>query len=330
MGIKKDSGQARMTRGGDFKIMKIAFVFPGQGSQYVGMGKEIYDNFDTAREIFNEASSALGYNIADLSFNGPEEELNKTFRTQPCILTASIAFYRVLLQKGIKPSALAGHSLGEYSALVASEVFSFGDAVKLTEKRGQFMQEAVPDGKGLMAAILGLDRDKVDELCNSLKSGYASPANYNCPGQIVIAGEKSAVEEAIELCKEAGAKRAVPLSVSAPSHCRLMDNASRRLAGLLDEIEFHNPVIPVVNNADAMFLPDIEGIKSSLIRQLNSPLLWEESVRAIVSSGIHTFIEVGPGKILSGLIKRIASDVKVLSVEDIKSLENTLSSLLSE
>jgi len=291
------------------------------------MGKEIYENFTEAREIFKEASEALGYDVANLSFNGPAEELNKTFRTQPCILTTSISFHKVLSAKGIKPSVVAGHSLGEYSALAAADVLSLKDAVKLTEKRGQFMQEAVPEGAGLMAAILGLERDKVDGICKSLKSGYASPANYNCPGQIVISGEKVAVEEAISLCKEAGAKRAVPLAVSVPSHCRLMENASKRLAELLDSIELKDPVIPVVNNADARFFTRAEDIKLSLIRQLSNPLLWEDSVKVIKDSGVETFIEVGPGKVLSGLIKRIVPEAKVLNVEDVKSLEKTLSSL---
>ncbi len=305
--------------------MKIAFVFPGQGSQYVGMGKEIFEKFPEAKEIFKEASDALGYDLAGLCFNGPKEELDKTFRTQPCILTVSIAIYKVLLSRGIKPSVVAGHSLGEYSALVAAEVLSFGDAVKLTEKRGQFMQEAVPEGRGLMAAILGLERNKVDEICRSLQSGYASPANYNCPGQIVIAGEKTAVEEAINLCKDAGAKRAMPLSVSVPSHCALMNNASQRLSELLDKLEFKNPVIPIVNNADAKFLDNVEGIKTSLVRQISSPLLWEDSIMAIADSGIDIFVEVGPGKVLSGLIKRIVPETRVLNVEDVKSLEKTLS-----
>lgn len=304
--------------------MNIAFVFPGQGSQYVGMGKEIYNNFEIARKIFKEASDILGYDVSSLSFDGPEEELNKTFRTQPCILTVSIAIYEVLLLENIRPVVVAGHSLGEYSALVAAGAIKFSDAVRLTEKRGQLMQDAVPEGKGLMAAILGLERKQLEEICLSVKSGYVSPANYNCPGQIVIAGEKNAVEEAVKLSKDAGAKRAVFLPVSAPSHCRLMEDASKALSKLIKEIEFKEPRIPVVNNADAVFLNNIEDIKLSLARQLVSPLLWEDSINVIAHRGIDTFIEVGPKNVLSGLIKRILPSVNVFNVEDIKSLQNTI------
>ncbi len=307
--------------------MKIAFVFPGQGSQYVGMGKDLFENFGEVKSLYEEASSALGYDIAELSFSGPQEELNKTFRTQPCILTSSISAHAILSSRGISPSVVAGHSLGEYSAIVAAGVIPFREAVVLTEKRGIFMQEAVPEGEGLMAAIIGLSRNKVDEICLSVEGGYVSPGNYNCPGQIVIVGEKKGVEEAIELAKSAGAKRALPLAVSAPSHCTLMVEASNRLARLLDTIEFRDATVPIVNNADAMFLTNSEKIKSSLIKQLNMPLLWEDSVRKIIETGIDTFIEVGPGKVLSGLLKRIEPSLKLLNVEDVESLNKTVREL---
>jgi [acyl-carrier-protein] S-malonyltransferase len=307
--------------------VKTAFVFPGQGSQYVGMGKDLWDNSADVKSVYEEAQSCLGYDLKELSFNGPAEELNKTYRTQPCILTASIAAFRVLSSEGIVPDIVAGHSLGEYSAIVAAGAVPFGEALKLTENRGTFMQQAVPEGRGLMAAILGLNRNSVDEICLSLQSGYAAPANYNSPGQIVIAGEKEAVEEAIRLAKEAGAKRAIPLAVSVPSHCTLMSEASDRLAELLKTIEFRNPDLPVVNNADAMVLTNADRIKASLISQLSRPLLWEDSVRKIAESGVDTFVEVGPGRVLSGLIKRIEPSARLFNVEDMASLDKTVTAL---
>lgn len=307
--------------------MKTAYVFPGQGSQNVGMGKDLCDHFEEARKVFSEASDALGYDVANLCFQGPKEELDKTFRTQPCMLTASIAAFRVLAEKGVTPEAVAGHSLGEYSAITAAGVLTFSDAVRLTEKRGMFMQEAVPEGKGLMAAILGLERKKVDDICLSVGSGYVAPANYNSPGQIVIAGERQAVEDAMKLAKEAGAKRAIALAVSAPSHCTLMAGASARLSDLLNTLELRSPSVPVMNNADALFLSDADSIRTSLVKQLNSPLLWEDSVRNMRASGIDTIIEVGPGKVLSGLIKRIEPDVRIFNVEDVESLNKTLEAL---
>jgi [acyl-carrier-protein] S-malonyltransferase len=307
--------------------MKIAFVFPGQGSQYVGMGKDLFDNFEEVKDIYKTASDALGYDVAELSFNGPKDELNKTFRTQPGLLTASYAAFKVLSSKGVTPAYVAGHSLGEYSAITASGVISFEDAVRLTEKRGQFMQDAVPEGKGLMAAVLGMDREAIIKVCNSVSSGYVAPANYNCPGQIVIAGEKPAVEEAKKLAEEAGAKKAISLAVSVPSHCRLMEPASNKLAELLDGIELHKPVIPVVNNADAAFISDVDSMKDSLLRQLNNSLLWEDSIKLMVENGVDTIMEVGPKTVLTGLIKRIDRNVRLLNVEDAKSLKATLTAL---
>lgn len=311
--------------------MKIAFVFPGQGSQQVGMGKSLYDALDEVKALYAEASDALGYDVARLSFEGPAEELNQTMRTQPCLLTASVAAYRALVAQGIGPEAVAGHSLGEYSALVAAGALSFVDAVKITEARGKLMQQAVPEGIGLMAAVLGLDDMKVEQVCASIKDGYVAPANYNCPGQVVISGERAAVERAMGLLKEAGAKRTVALSVSVPSHCRLMEATSKKLSEqlFLGNIEFIPPAIPIVSNADAIYLSTVDGIKAALVRQLSQPVLWTHSIAGMERQGCDTFIEVGPGKVLSGLIKRIAPSARILNVQDMESLQQTVAELKS-
>jgi [acyl-carrier-protein] S-malonyltransferase len=306
--------------------MKIAFIFPGQGSQSVGMGKEFYDSFDEIKRIYDEASEVLGYDIASLIFEGPSEELNKTFRTQPALVVTSFSAYKLLEKKGIRPDAVAGHSLGEYSALVVAGSISFKDALRITEIRGKIMQDAVPEGMGLMTAILGLDRNIVDEICIESKSvGYVSAANYNCPGQIVLSGERNAVEHAIRLSLERGAKKAVPLSVSVPSHCALMEKASTEFEKVLKEIEINDAYIPFVNNIEARFIRDSKDIRRSLIFQLSRPVLWEDCVKTIFSSDINNFVEVGPGRVLSGLVKRIVPDANIFNVEDKQSLDKTLS-----
>jgi [acyl-carrier-protein] S-malonyltransferase len=308
--------------------MQIAFVFPGQGSQAVGMGREFFENYDDIKKLYDEASKVLGYDVAALSFSGPGEELNKTYRTQPCLLTASIAAYKVLGLKNARPDAVAGHSLGEYSALVAAGSISFADAVRITEMRGNIMQAAVPEGIGLMAAIMGLDRKVVDTLCRSVTDGLVSAANYNCPGQVVVSGEKAAVERLAVLAKEAGAKRALPLAVSVPSHCALMEEAGRKFEEVLNEFEIKDAVVPFVNNVDAKFLSAAADIRKSLVRQLSQSVLWEDCIKTIASRGIRIFVETGPGKVLSGLIKRIEPDAVVLNADNIESLDKTAGELV--
>ena len=308
--------------------MKIAYIFPGQGSQYVGMAKELIETFSEAQEVFAAASGALGYDLAQLCMHGPAETLNRTENTQPAILATSIAALAVLERRGIAAEAAAGHSLGEYTAITAAGGLTLKDAVSLVQKRGRYMQEAVPEGAGLMAAILGMDRAAVEKTClEAAKNGIVAPANYNSPGQIVIAGERKAVETAMELAKAGGAKKVVPLVVSVPSHCAMMTQAGERLAKELDGVTIGDLRFPIVNNADAKFIRSAAELRPSLIRQISSSLYWEDSINTLTAGGFDTFIEVGPGKVLSGLVKRIAKDAKVLNVEDQKSLNDALAAL---
>jgi len=304
---------------------RIAFVFPGQGAQYVGMGQEVAENFPAAREIFATADQKLGYSLSGLCFNGPEERLRLTIHTQPALLTTSIACYQLIKEHGIKPDYVAGHSLGEYSALVVAGSLGFTDAVWLVEQRGKFMQEAVPPGEGTMAAVLGLDIPKVEELCDNCSDwGVVEPANFNCPGQIVIAGDTPAVEKAVSLAKEFGAKRAMLLSVSGPFHSSLLQPASEKLAKALDNVNISDPVIPLVANTNAKIINTADEVKAALINQVSSPVKWEQSIRELLDKDVTTFIEIGPGKVLSGLIKKIDRSVKTFNIQEMSSLDNTL------
>jgi len=307
-------------------MARIAFVFPGQGSQYVGMGKNLAENFSEAAKILEIAKQTLDFDLPQLCFNGPEEELQKTANTQPAILTISTICCNLLKEKGIQPEIVAGHSLGEYSALVASGVLDFTMALKLVRLRGQLMQEFAAEGMGGMAAILGLDKEKTQVACLE-SDGVVEPVNYNCPGQIVIAGENKALDQAIKLAKEKGAKRAVRLAVSGPFHSSLMQPVSEKLALALEKISFTEAVVPVVSNVTADCLTEPEQIKNSLIKQVYSPVQWEQSITKILEQGIDTFIEVGPGKVLSGLIKKIAKGTTILNVEDSDSLHKVLNYL---
>jgi len=303
-------------------MKSIAFIFPGQGSQYVGMGKELYENFSVAKQIFEEADDALRQSISGLCFKGPEEALKLTENTQPAVLTTSIAALKVLqAEKGLIPSFTAGHSLGEYSALVASEALTFSGAVKIVRLRGKFMQEAVPVGEGAMAAVLGMEREQVEKVCEEVSSGEVlTTANFNCPGQIVIAGHAKAVERAIERIKQEG-KKAVLLPVSAPFHSPLMKPAGERLEKALEEISVTDLKIPVVTNVEAEVNTLKDKVKGLLVSQVSSPVRWEESMRKMIEKGIEQVLEIGPGKVLSGLMKRIDNRIETGNLEDLQTLK---------
>jgi [acyl-carrier-protein] S-malonyltransferase len=305
----------------------VAFVFPGQGSQYAGMGKELAESFPAAREVFEEADRVLGFSISQLCFSGPEEALKLTENTQPALLTASVAAYHVLEQKGVRPDYVAGHSLGEYSALVAAGALKFADALRLVRKRGKYMQEAVPPGEGAMAAILGMRPAQVAEICRKATDGKVMPANLNSPEQTVISGHAAAVKNAVEQASAAGAKRAVVLPVSAPFHSELMRPAQERLQEDLRAIEFSSLKIPLVTNVDAGIITSGAEAREALIRQVTLPVRWEESIRELIEQGTTTFVEVGPGRVLSGLLRQIDRSVHSLNVEDAKSLQAAIDRL---
>jgi len=302
-----------------------AFVFPGQGSQYVGMGQDLYKEFPTARRTFEESSEVLGLDMAKLCFEGDSKDLRLTENTQPAILTVSVAAWLVLDEEtGIKADFLAGHSLGEYSALVASGGLDFKDAVLVVRKRGEYMQAAVPDGVGAMAAILGLSKEKVEEACREASQDglIVSPANFNAPGQVVISGNKEAVEEACALAKSNGAKRAVLLEVSAPFHCALMNTVAKRLEEVLSQVDIFELEVPVVSNYEAKPNKDSSRVKTLLIDQVANPVRWDESVNMLYESGVREYVEIGPGNVLSGLIKRTVSNISVLNFEKIEQLKS--------
>jgi [acyl-carrier-protein] S-malonyltransferase len=305
---------------------EIGFIFPGQGAQYVGMGQELVEEFSEAQELFTKANDILGIDLKQICQKGPEEELNHTSNTQPAIFTVSMIIDNILKNSGIKPSIVAGHSLGEYSALASSNAFSFREGLQLVRKRGLLMDEALPAGLGSMAAIIKLDKNIIIEICEKV-DGVCDVANYNSPSQIVISGEKDAIKEAVEMAKEKGALKAIELDVSGPFHSSLMEPAREKLSQEINKVKLTKPIVPIVANASAESTEDIDKIKENLLAQLTSSVRWVESMELMINQGINTFVEVGPGKVLKGLMRRINRSVDVYNVQDVKGLTKTLDKL---
>ncbi len=310
-------------------MAKVAYIFPGQGSQSVGMGKDLFDNFTAAREVFEAADEALGFSLSEMCFDGDEADLQLTANTQPAILTVSVAAFHAAMAEGMpEPDFVAGHSLGEYSALVAAGVLDFADAVQTVRKRGTYMQQAVPVGVGAMAAILGLDLATVEEGCSEAAQGQVcSPANINSPLQIVIAGNAEAIDRACEILKEKGAKRAIKLNVSAPFHCALMMPAQARLATDLAGLEYEDFVFPILHNVDAAANSDKSLVGEKLTRQVSSPVRWLQTIENMTAAGVERFVEIGPGKVLTGLVRQINKEATYANIENTESLRNTLDTL---